>query len=299
VNADQMLHAYTKLGPDFFRERYNFGFWAWELAKCPPEWLPVIGMVDEVWAPSRFIQDAFAAVTEKPVTYMPLCVELPHFEKQARAKFALPDGSCLFLYAFDFHSYIDRKNPSAAIRAFKAAFPSAADNAGLVLKIMKGDPSSPKWEEMISLIDGDPRIHVINEVMTRSDMLALMESCDCFLSLHRSEGFGRGPAEAMYMGKPVIVTGYSGNMDFTRPEASLLVEYQLIPVLKGQYVFEEGQVWADVDIEHAAVQMRRVFEGEPEIRSIAKKGQSIMLSEFSYAQVGKNMNDRLQELKLI
>lgn len=299
VNADQMLHAYCQLGSDFFRNRYNIGFWAWELSKCPVNWLPVVSMIDEIWAPSRFIQDCFSEVTDKPVVYMPLCVELPNFERRSRAYFGLPEGDCLFLYTFDFLSYIDRKNPFAAILAFKQAFPAGHERAGLVLKIMKGDPKSPKWREMIDLIGGDKRIHVINEVMSRSDVLSLTDSCDCFLSLHRSEGFGRGPAEAMYLGKPVIVTAYSGNMDFTRKGASLLVDYKLIPVEPGQYVFEEGQVWADADVSHAARHMRSVFEDTAEVREIASKGQRVIRTEFSYETISRNMNDRLLELGLI
>ena len=299
VNADQMLHAYCQLGADFFRDRYNIGFWAWELSKCPLNWLPVIGMVDEIWAPSRFIQDCFTEATDKPVTYMPLCVELPEFERRPRSCFGLPDGHCLFLYTFDFLSYIDRKNPFAAIRAFKKAFPRRKEKAGLVLKVMKGDPDSPKWREMIELIDGDPRIYVINEVMSRNDVLALTDACDCFVSLHRSEGFGRGPAEAMYLGKPVIVTGYSGNMDFTRPGASLLVDYKLIPVRAGEYVFEDSQVWADVDEADAAMKMRQVFDDGVEVRDLAKCGQHVIQTEFSYGEVSRNMNTRLQALGLI
>jgi glycosyltransferase involved in cell wall biosynthesis len=299
VNADQMLHAYCQLGADFFRDRYNIGFWAWELSKCPVNWLPVIGMVDEIWAPSRFIQDCFTQVTDKPVTFMPLCVELPEFSKRPRSYFGLPEGHCLFLYTFDFLSYIDRKNPFAAIRAFKHAFPSRNEKVGLVLKIMKGDPVSTKWQEMIDLIDEDPRIYVINEIMSRNDVLALTDACDCFVSLHRSEGFGRGPAEAMYLGKPVIVTAYSGNMDFTRSGASLLVDYKLIPVQPGEYVFEESQVWAEVDEEDAARKMRKVFKDGPETRELAKMGQHVIRTEFSYGEVSRNMNTRLQALGLI
>lgn len=299
VNADQMLNAFCKLGPDFFRGRYNIGFWAWELAKCPDAWLPVIEMVEEVWAPSRFIEDAFASVTDKPVVFMPLCVELPTIQSRSRSHFGLPEGHCLFLYTFDFLSYIDRKNPFAAIRAFKEAFPDRDTLAGLVLKIMKGDPKAPKWQEMLDLIGGDPRIIVINEVMSRNDVLALLECCDCFVSLHRSEGFGRGPAEAMYLGKPVIVTNYSGNLDFTRPGASLLVDQTLIPVQPGQYVFAEGQVWADVDISHAARQMRRVFEQSPEVAEIASNGARIIKEEFSYSAIARRMNARLDAVRAI
>jgi glycosyltransferase involved in cell wall biosynthesis len=299
VNADQMLHAYCQLGPDFFRNRYNVGFWAWELAECPVNWFPVIDMVDEIWAPSRFIQEGFKRASSKTVTYMPLCVELPPFPERPRAYFGLPEGDCLFLYTFDFLSYLDRKNPYAAVAAFRQAFPLGTEPAGLVLKAMKGDPDSPKWQAMLEVIDDDPRIFLINEVMTREDVLALTSTCDCFVSLHRSEGFGRGPAEAMFLGKPVIVTAYSGNMDFTRPGASLLVDYELVPVEPGQYVFADGQVWAEADIGQAALHMRAVFERDPGIQRIAKRGKEVIRSEFSFAAIGRRMVDRLRQLHAI
>jgi glycosyltransferase involved in cell wall biosynthesis len=296
VNADQMLATYCALGSDFFNSRYNIGYWAWELSKWPADWVPTLDMVDEIWAPSRFIRDCLKTVTDKPVVHMPLCVELPHFGRRSRSHFGLPEGDCLFLYTFDFHSYIDRKNPLAAVRAFKRAFPSGKEKAGLVLKIMKGDPESPKWQEMIEAIDHDPRIYVINQMMSRADVLALLDSCDCFLSLHRSEGFGRGPAEAMYLGKAVIATNYSGNVDFTRPGASLLVDYQLVPVKPGEYVCGEGQVWADPDVDHAARQMLLVQQGSAEVQEIAARGQEVILTEFSNAAVGRNMRKRLTEI---
>lgn len=299
VNADQMLPTYCQLGPSFFRDRYNIGFWAWELSGWPAAWRPVLDLVHEVWAPSRFIRDCLASATNKPVTYMPLCVELPRFDKLSRARFGLPAGVCLFLFTFDFHSYIARKNPFAAIKAFKKAFPVGQERAALVIKVMNADPQSPKWREMIALIGDDARIHVINEVMSRAEMLALTDLCDCFVSLHRSEGFGRGPAEAMYLGKPVIVTNYSGNTDFTRPGACLLVDYQLVPVGEGEYVHGEGQVWADPDVEHAAAHMRNVQEGLPEIAQFAAQGQAIIRNEFSNAAVGRKMSARLDELGLL
>lgn len=299
INADQMLPTFCRLGADFFADRYNIGFWAWELAKCPDNWLPVIDMVDEIWAPSRFIRDCFREVSGKPVTYMPLCVELPAFQKRPRSSFGLPEGDCLFLYTFDFLSYIDRKNPFAAIRAFKQGFPRGDERAGLVLKVMRGDPDAHKWQEMVALIDGDPRIHVINKVMGRGEVLALMDTCDSFLSLHRSEGFGRGPAEAMYLGKPVIATSYSGNTDFTRPGAALLVDYRLIPVEPGQYVMGEGQVWADADVDHAAELLRMVKENSADVRDVARRGQALIRDEFSNSAVGRNMRTRLRELEIV
>jgi len=299
VNADMMLYTYCRLGPDFFSGRYNIGYWAWELANCPEAWDSVTRMMDEIWAPSKFIQDCFAAVASCPVIHMPLCVELPSFKRLTRSSFGLPEDDCLFLYAFDFNSYFQRKNPLASIRSFKKAFPVQTEQAGLVLKVMNGDTDSEVWKQMLDLIDGDPRIHVINEVMDRGQVLALLDCCDCFLSLHRSEGFGRGPAEAMYLGKPVIVTNYSGNLDFTRPGACLLVDYRLIPVQPDEYVFTEGQVWAEVDEQQAAEHMRTVARGGTEVAAMAQRGQAVIRDEFSAAAIGARMKQRLEQLNLL
>jgi glycosyltransferase involved in cell wall biosynthesis len=126
----------------------------------------------------------------------------------------------------------------------------------------------------------------------------LIDSCNSFVSLHRSEGFGRGPAEAMLLGKPVIVTNYSGNTDFTRPDNSCLVDYCLIPVRAGQYVFEEGQVWADVDIEHAAWHMKRLSEETTYATEIALRGQEFIREKFNSFVIGEIYARRLQELNL-
>lgn len=299
VNADQMLYTYCKLRPDFFRDRYNIGFWAWELSRCPAAWAPITNMVDEIWAPSTFVRDAFAAVTSRPVIHMPLCVELPAFRRRPRSHFGLPEGHCLFLFVFDFHSFIDRKNPLAAIRAFLRAFPSRTERAGLVVKAMNGDTDHPVWRAMMNLIDGDTRVYVVNEVMPRQDVLSLVDCCDAFVSLHRAEGFGRGPAEAMYLGKPVIVTNYSGNTDFTREGAALLVDYDLVPVRPDEYICPDGQVWASVDEEQAAAMMQSVFEGGSEIDGIAARGQEIVKSEFCAAAVGQKMKKRLRAVGAI
>jgi glycosyltransferase involved in cell wall biosynthesis len=299
INADQMLNAYCHFGHGFFQQRYNIGFWAWELEGFPDGWAPVVDLLDEVWAPSRFVQQAVERVTGKPVTLMPQCVELPTFDRRGRAHFGLPDEACLFIFVFDFLSYIDRKNPIAAIRAFKAAFPDPADSAGLVIKVMNGDEQDPRWVAMLTEIGGDSRIIVINEVMSRADSLALMDCCDCFVSLHRSEGFGRGPAEAMLLGKPVIVTGYSGNLEFTLPDNSFLVDYTLVPVRPGQYVFGDGQVWAEPDVGHAARHMRTVYADRAAADAVAQRGQAYVREHLSAKRVGELMAERLAGLDLI
>jgi glycosyltransferase involved in cell wall biosynthesis len=298
INADQMFVAYLRLGREFFANKYNIGYWAWELAKCPAEWLPVLKMMDEVWAPSRFIQQAFAERADIPVEYMPLCVTLPEFNRLDRRHFDLPDQAFMFLYTFDFFSFLDRKNPFAAIRAFKRAFPEGKSDVCLVLKVMNGKEESPLWVNMTQLIDGDPRIVVINRTLNRSEVLALLDTSDCFLSLHRSEGFGRGPAEAMYLGKPVIVTNYSGNTDFTFADNSCLVDFTLIQVEEGQYPFHQGQQWADADVEHAAWYMKKLHADSAYARDVGAHGRAYIHENFNQRTIGAIYESRLKKLGL-
>jgi FkbM family methyltransferase len=296
INADQMLVAYCHLGYEFFANRYNVGYWAWELAKCPPTFLPVTGVVDEVWAGSRFTRDGFAETLRVPVEYMPECVTLPEFIPLPRSHFGLPGDAFIFLYTFDFLSYVERKNPYAAIKAFKLAFAQEKSNVCLVLKVMNGNEKSQQWAKLKELIDEDPRVAIINQTLSRAEVIALINTSDCFVSLHRSEGFGRGPAEAMYLGKPVIATNYSGSTDFTLPDNSCLVNYTLIPVEAGQYPFGAGQVWADADVEHAAWYMKKVLANVGFRRDLGAKGQAYIRENFSPRAIGRNYERRLKRL---
>lgn len=299
INADQMLLAYCNLGESVFSTKYNIGYWAWELAKCPDAWLPVMEMIDEIWAPSRFIQDAFSAKTSLPVQYMPLCVVLPEFRKLGKTHFGLPSDSFTFLYTFDSFSYFARKNPFDAVRAFHSAFPDRNSKVALVLKTMNGNEESDHWKTLLALIDHDPRISIFNRTMDRYELLALFEAADCFVSLHRSEGFGRGPAEAMYLGKPVIVTNYSGNTDFTLADNSLLVNYELAPVANGEYPFPEGQVWAQPDVAHAAWLMHKIWNDHALRDTIGKQAKNYIQTNYSQQAIGSIYTKRLRDLGFV
>lgn len=300
VNADQMLSLYGRRGPALFADRYNIGYWAWELSRWPAAWQGVLEMVNEVWAPSAFIHDAIAAATAAPVRLMPLCVSLPALDaRHDRRHFGLDTDAYVFLYTFDFLSYLERKNPCAAVTAFRRAFPRGSEKVRLVLKTMNGDPSSAAWQRLQAAIDGDPRITLLDRTMERREVLGLCATSDAFVSLHRAEGFGRGPAEAMALGKPVIATAYSGNMDFTKPDTAFLVDYRLIPVGPGEYPMHEGQVWADADIDHAARHMRRLADNPAHGQAVGRAGQAYVREHFSQRAVGQRYAERLRELQLV
>jgi len=300
LSADQMVPAYAHLGDEVFAGKYNIGYWPWELSIVPDAWLPMLDMVDEIWAISNFVQDAYLDCTDLPVVHMPQCIALPEFQPRTRTYFGLPEGAFVLLYVFDFKSFVNRKNPFDVVSAFKLAFPtSEGEQVCLVLKTMNGNDRDPLWRQLMSLVDADPRIVILNHTMARPDVQALMSVADCFVSLHRAEGFGLGIAEAMAQGKPVIVTNYSGNTDFTKADNACLVGYELIPVREDDYhYYQPGQVWAQPDVEQAARYMRKLRQDVSYGREIGAAAAAYIRQYHSPAAIGQRYADRLNSLGL-
>jgi glycosyltransferase involved in cell wall biosynthesis len=263
VNPDHLQEAINSIGRKRLGKHHTIACWFWELEKFPPEWLPGLQLVDEIMVSTGFIETAVQRVTEKPVWHAPLPVREGYDSGLMRADFGLDDDSFVFLNSFDFNSHLARKNPQAVIEAFRLAFADGRANVRLLIKSSNGHRHSEKLQELLSAAAGDPRIMVRDEVIDRGDVEALQRCVDSYVSLHRAEGFGLGIAECMRLGKPVIATAWSGNMDFMTSDNSCPVDYQLVPVGEGEYLHPAGQRWAEASIEHAATQMRRLVD-DPE-----------------------------------
>jgi glycosyltransferase involved in cell wall biosynthesis len=201
--------------------------------------------------------------------------------------------------SFDAYSHIDRKNPWAVVNAFRRAFPTGQENAGLIVKAMNAYEQNEKWKRLLHCIGDDPRIRVINAVMNRDELLSLELECDCYVSLHRAEGLGIGPLEAMLLGKPVIVTNYSGSTDYANSDNACLVDYSLVPVKAGEYLFHEGQVWAEPDVDHAAWQMKKLFDDRGAGAELGARAQLFTTREFDPARCGQLYKARLRELGVL
>lgn len=296
VNANDTVALLDDLGPGLTSGRYIIGFWFWELAGFPTAWLPAVDRVDEVWTASDFVRDAVAAATSKPVRTIRLAVDAAPARRYTRAEFDLPTDSFVFLFTFNFKSYVARKNPQAVIDAFRAAFPAADRRALLVLKSTNGDKTPNLLGALRDVIGGDDRIRLVDGFMDRDAVFGLESVSDGYVSLHRSEGFGLGLAESMALGKPVIGTAYSGNLEFMDETTSLLVDHRLIPVHAGEYPFPDGQVWAEPDVEQAARHMRRLVDDRQFGRDLGARARARMRDEFSQAAVGARIARRLGEI---
>lgn len=285
-------------GKGLHEGRHTIGMWPWELPEWPAALEQAWDCVDEVWASSRFTFETYDRAGMVPVYHQPMAVVADASEGATRADFGLPADSFLFGFSFDGLSSVSRKNPGAVIAAFQEAFPSGTKGVGLVLKGIRVSADVPSWSQLLQAIDGDSRIHLINESLTRGRLLDLYRALDAFVSLHRSEGFGRNLAEAMLLGKPVIATDYSGNLDFTTDQTAALVPVQLRKVLPGEYPFGAGQSWAEPDTAAAAQIMRTLLEDAAWRERIAVRGQEYVRTHYSPEVVAEAWAKRLRALDL-
>lgn len=276
-------------------DRYNIGYWPWEISHWPEQWQHLFSLVDEVWASSEHIRDALRPIAPVPVLLMTMAVETPAVSRLTRADFGLPRETFLFYFAFDLRSSSARKNPEACIAAFQQAFP-ADTKVGLVIKALKTSEDAIAWRRLKRLSQQDKRIHVIDQTLSRADLMALYAACDCFVSLHRAEGFGRNIAEAMLLGKPVVVTDYSGNRTFTKPGNSVLVPYVLKEMGEGAYPHVLDGVWAEPDIRAAAAGMRRISEDALLAAEIRTAARHSMLHHSTF-RTAQNYFIRLDQIK--
>lgn len=285
-------------GAGLFANRYNIGWWPWELPVWPKAWDTVFDLVQEVWAAAEFTQVMYSQATSVPVQHMPLPASVARWDAITRRKLGLPAKRFLFLYIFDFNSYLARKNPFAALKAFRKAFPPSDDGVGLVLKTMNSNPKNGAWQRFVKECAEDPRVILMDRTLRRGEVLGLMEMCDAYLSLHRSEGFGRTLAEAMLFGKPVVGTGFSGNMDFLSENTGFPVRWSRRSVRPGEYPFVQADDcawWAEPDLQHAAEQMRNARSAAIS-KDFGSNVQRFAKQQFSPLRIGLMMKERLKAL---
>jgi glycosyltransferase involved in cell wall biosynthesis len=285
----EMCRYICERGSKVLAGHYNIGLWPWELPEWPKAWHHAWSLVDELWGVSHYTAKAYAKAPV-PVIPMPLPVVANRIAGTDRRHWGLPESAYLFVFSFDMNSRLTRKNPQGVVKAFKeAARDKTEREAGLVLKISHLKRENPQWKQLEAVIGKDPRIHLITSELRRPEVLSLYQNCDCYVSLHRSEGFGRSLAEAQLLGLPLIATGYSGNMEFCKPPTHL-VDYTLVSLTKGDYFYGEGQHWAEPDLNQAAGIMRDCLANSDR-RPVLYDTEA-----FSLIYCGKTFKKRLQEI---
>ncbi len=296
MNADALPEFAGQAGPQFFAGRYSVGLWFWEVCRFPERWRGSFSLLEEVWAPTKHVAAALEQLATVPVTVVRMPVRAPSFEPRSRAELGLPSEGFLFLFSFDYLSVFKRKNPLAVIEAFRGAF-AAGDGAHLVLKCINHERDPDSHAELLRLAAQHPDVEVMDRYLTPSDNSCLTALCDCYVSLHRAEGFGLVLAEAMSLGKPVIATGYSGNLDFMTSANSLLVDHRLIPIGLGAEPYPADGEWADPDIEHASTLMRQLFDDPAGARELGAKAAASIERTHSPAAAGEILYRRLEAIR--
>ena len=294
VAADQ-LPLLGRLHPEIIGSSERLiAYCFWELETLSQPTAAGAGLADEIWVATRFVEDAFGG-HGVPVRRVPIPIERPVQSDRDPATF-LPfhdrGDRLVFGVVFDHFSVMERKNPLAAITAFSKAF--ARDSGPLlIVKTLNARMCAAAHQRLIDAAADRPDIAIWDEQLSGPDQFAFMASFDVLVSLHRSEGLGLHLAEAMWMGVPVIATGYSGNMDFMDEDCAQLVGYSMTSVSGGDGIYPDGARWAEPDIDHAAELMARMARDSNERRRIGAAGRSRMEQQPSDSATARRVADLL------
>jgi glycosyltransferase involved in cell wall biosynthesis len=291
VNASEVESVQRELGPAFFAGRRNIGVWFWELEQfaAPP---PALAAFDEIWTGSTFAQRAVAGVARVPVLTMRLPVAPPPPIPEARRLLGLPQDRWIVLFAFDALSVVARKNPLAVVRAFEAAFGRRSRRAHLVIKASRLE-LAPEHHEALKAAVAQVGGRLIDRYLDRREVSALFHACDTYVSLHRSEGFGLTMAEAMAIGKPVVATAYSGNLDFMTPANSRLVRWTPARVGPDAAPYPADATWAEPDVDDAARHLTALADAPELAATLGRRAAADLAASHGLAAVGRTLSGRL------
>lgn len=299
TNPDQLQKVFasqfdTGLDQQLFEGRYNIGYWAWESATTLPDvWHKWLSRFDEIWAPSNYAAQCLSQQLGVPVHVVPLVVQM-RLTGLLRQHMGLPEGRFIFLTMFDDMSGFERKNPLGVIDAYRKAFPQ--DDGTTMLLIKSRHLVSENLERLKAAMAGRDDIHLRVVDVPLERLSGFYKNCDALVSLHRSEGFGLTIAEAMEQGTPVIATGFSGNLDFTTPDNSYLVPYELTRVDSALRNYPEGTEWAEPDIDAAAQMMREIVEAPAIAHARGEKGAALIHRNYNPLAVSRVMEERFRML---
>jgi len=299
VNADA-VPIMTKFHPHTFKQHYNIGVFWWEFNDYFffPE---TFEYIHEVVVFSDFIATAIrkdappdVRVSTLPFPFVPNW-KITTAPVQMRERYGIDKNEFVFFFNFDFTSILERKNPGGLIKAFGQAFTNQTD-VRLVIKTIYSGVVLDKFQEfmlVVEALDNKDRILIINENLTRNEMTSLINAADVYVSLHRSEGLGLGMLEAMSLGKPVIGTGFGGNMEFMNKDVAFVVDYKLVPLEKDALPYRKGWLWAEPDTEQAAGYMKTLYDDRALAKAIGTKAQNFIQERYSAPNFTKAVHEWL------
>lgn len=300
VNGDQMPAFARDVGDGFFEGRPTVAVWWWEVDPFPAaDWAPALQWVDEVWVGTDFIRSLVEPHLDVPVWVFPVPVSVSKLDQPLeRSHFGFADDETVFLYVWDYHSTEARKNPSGLVEAYKRAFPDpAASKTRLVLKCINHE-NLPDADEKVRLAAaGRDDITFIDRFLSGREKNGLLELADCYVSPHRSEGFGYTPAEAMLLGKPVVVTGYGGTTEYTDSEVARMVKWTPTKVGRAALPYPPDGTWAEPDVDDLAAALRWIVDEPEAAAAMAERGRQRVAEQHSLERSGQAMAARVEEIR--
>jgi len=304
-NAEAMPEFLDNIGEEYLKGKYNIGYWAWELPTFPTEWEWLFQYYDEIWVPSGYCAEALSLVAPIPIVKIMHSIDLP-VPSLSKAETSIADGKggetnfpqnkFTFLFMFDFHSTMARKNPLGVIESFKRAFPRDHQEVCLIIKCSNSQSYPHELELVKQAIENYPSIQLIDARLPKEVVNALFYHCDCYVSLHRAEGFGLTMAEAMSYGKPAIATGYSSNVEFMNTGNSFLVQYDLVKVQQDTGSYQKGNIWAEPSVEHTAALMHYVFHNPQSAKQIGLRAAEQVQAMLNPDNIGKKIRRRVEQI---
>jgi len=293
IDAGQHFAVLSHADANLLDRRYTIGAWAWELPRFPDRWYDRFAYYDEIWVGSSFIASAIAPISPIPVIRIPpvMAPATPVAHEQAPRDWKRRPDEFLFLFMFDVHSHIARKNPLAVIEAFRRAF-RPSEPVRLILKCVNAE-SDPSGFATLHDRAAGAAIEIHDGYVPSEQVRSLMSSCDAYVSLHRSEGIGLTIADAMGLGKPVIATGWSGNTDFMDVSNAFPVDYRLVEIEENVGPYQQGETWAEPSVEHAAELMRRVVDRRDEACARGDAARRTIQRDYSEEAIARLIRQRL------
>ena len=289
--ADVLPEFVNEVGQEFFAGRHSIGVWLWDVNRFPERLRASFSLVEEVWAPTTHVAAALEPLATVPVRTIPIPVRPSRGDLRASAAHGPHDAKFTFGTSLDGDAELGRQNPFGAIAAFRGAF-APGDGARLVLECTNAERDPASRAAIGEAAAGHPDIEVFAAGGVSATAL-----CDCYVSLHRAEAFGIAMADAMWLGKPVIATGYSGNLDYMTAKNSYLVDHRLVEVGPGHDPYPPEAVWAEPDIDHAAALMRRVFDDQDAARRLGAAAAQDIRRTHSPEVVGEIIGRRLESIR--
>jgi glycosyltransferase involved in cell wall biosynthesis len=226
---------------------------------------------------------------------MPHAISFARPTGDFRAKFGLPHDQYLFLFLYDLNSYSERKNPAGVIEAFRRSG-LAGKGAALVIKVHNAAANPADFERLRADAASLPGTTIISSTLSHPEIYELESACDCFVSLHRSEGFGIAVAESMYLGKPVISTDWSGTAEFVTADNGCPVRCELVTLDRNHGPYSRGQIWAAPAVDHAAEWMQRLFHDRELGQRLGNAARVTIEKNYSPGAIGARYRQRLEAI---